>query len=90
MKKEDYLKEFQTIADTITNKFINDFKDSDLEANEYINTVADSFKNRLAEKGTEIFHKSISQGFDDNSGLIAGIQKINFDSVMNLKKNILR
>jgi len=61
-----------------------------LKADEYINSIADNFKKELAEKGTDIFHQSIINGVDDNLGLITGVQKINFESVMKLKTNILK
>lgn len=90
MKKEQYLIDFQSLADSITKKYIDQYKKSNLKPDEYINSIADNFKRELAEKGTDIFHQSIIKGVDDNLGLITGVQKINFESVMKLKTKILK
>lgn len=88
MKKEVYLSEFQTIANSITEKYIGKFDKTDLAPDEFIILIADDFKKELAEKGTEIFHKSIMNGVDDNLGLIKGLQNTNFESVVKLRTKI--
>lgn len=88
MKKEEYLNEFQSQANEITQKFVQDFKTKKLSPDDYIKSVSDEFKKELATSGTNIIHKSIMNGVDDNLGLIKGIQQINFDCVMNFKSLI--
>lgn len=88
MKQEDLLNEFQNIATAITEKYIFDYTKSTLNSNEYINLIAPKFQKELAEKGTEIIHQSIIKSVGDSTDLLSGIQKINLESVIKLKKTI--
>lgn len=84
MKKEEYLLEFQAIADSIVEKYLKAYDDSDLESNEYLNTIQRDFQHELASSGTQIIHKSTMKGIADLKGLINGVQLISFSSVIKL------
>jgi len=64
MKKEKYLLEFQTIAEPIIEKYLNDYDKSDLEPDKYIDSIHLSVQNELGRSASIITERSSKEGID--------------------------
>lgn len=62
MKKEEYLLEFQAKADSIVEKYLNAYDESDLEPDKYINTIHLNVQNELGRSISIITERSSKEG----------------------------
>jgi len=81
MKKEEYLADFQLVTNSIIEKYLNTYDESNLSAIDFLNTQKRKFEIELAKSGTKIIHSATVRGVDDLKGLIDGVQIQNFISV---------
>lgn len=88
MKKIKHLNDFLIEAETITEKFIQNFKISKLSPELYIKSVYNDFTKELSKSCTDFIHKSIVNGLDEKSDLIKNMNQISIDCTLHFKNSI--